>query len=72
MAKGCIGLRYTSSLIYQITGIKADESIAKGGGALMSRFFNFVQKIVIKFTGHEYKTITIKYSINNQMMPINR
>jgi len=37
----------------------------------MSRFFNFVQKIVIKFTGHEYKTITIKLPfINLSFAPV--
>lgn len=52
-------------------GIKANESTAKGGGALMSKIIAGIQKVIGKVTGHRYTGFTIKAPfINLSFAPV--
>jgi len=54
-------------------GIKANESITKGGGVLMSKIFMYVNKLLVKATGHRYTGFTVKMPfINLSFAPAQR
>lgn len=52
-------------------GLKANESITKGGVAMMHKFVNLIQHFIIRITGHKYSGITLKTPfINLSFAPV--
>ena len=52
-------------------GIKANESITKGGGVLMSKIITYANKLLVKVTGHRYTGFTVKTPfINLSFAPV--